>query len=99
MSNRFEFDGVIGAVEKRESKSGKPYWIIDVSGDDATVPFTLFTPPPAAGLAVRVTGKLGAYNGYAKLEQAKIDVAGGGLKTAAPVPVGDDNAGDDSLPF
>lgn len=77
MTNRFEFDGRIGSVEDRQSKSGKPYFIVTVEGDDVGVPFTVFQPPPGEGIMVKVVGQLGSYNGYAKLEHCKIEVAGG----------------------
>lgn len=97
--NRFEFDGVIASIEEHTSKAGKQYWVVGINGDSVTVPFTVFTPPPKQGLMVHVSGKLGSYNGFGKLENARIEATGGSGLTEAQPEIEPESVANGDLPF
>lgn len=102
--NHFAFEGQLSGIDERQSKSGKSYWVATISCEDVDIPVTVFSPPPAVGLHVQAVGKIGSFNGWAKLENCRLTPCGATLKNA-PVLAMPSNHGDDTpqndadLPF
>lgn len=97
--NRWELTGTVDAIDTKTSKSGKDYWKVMIGNGEKQIPIVVFSPPPAVGTEVKVTGKIGAYMDNAKLENARLEATGGsGLKEAQPETEPESVANGD-LPF